>query len=165
METNAMLRVEVRRPLYRPNPIQRFRHRWRARRAKRSRSDDDGDSPWWDLASAPLEVSGAIGLAVAAVVLLIVVLVVVGPGVWLLVLLLIEASIWLLFGGASVVAWLVLGRPWQVTVVDESSTPVAEVRRRSSPSARACRGRACPAARRSNSRRRRGPPVTITSRV
>jgi hypothetical protein len=127
METNATLRVEVRRPLYRPNPIQRFRHRWRARRAKRSRSDDDGDSPWWDLASAPLEVSGAIGLAVAAVVLLIVVLVVVGPGVWLLVLLLIEAGIWLLFGGASVVAWLVLGRPWQVTVVDESGTPVAEV--------------------------------------
>lgn len=126
-------RVEVRRPLHRPNPAGRLARRWRARREQRSASraarKDQGDKlRWWEVLDVPLGDMDAVAivvLVIAAVVLLVLVVVVAGPFLWIVILFLVDLLLWILLALAGVGAWLLLGRPWQVVVIDHDGATVA----------------------------------------
>ena len=120
--------VEVRRPLHRPSPTDRLGNRWRARRERRrakrgARRGDTSRSKWYDYFDIPLDFDA---FAVLAIVVAIVLLLVFGlPFLWILVLFVIEFLVWVALAVAGGAAWLVLGRPWQVVVVDPAGTDVA----------------------------------------
>jgi hypothetical protein len=125
--------VEVRRPLHRPNPADRLVGRWRARRdqrrAARAARKEQGDKlRWWEVLDVPfgdLDALAVVVLVVAAIALLVLSVVFVGPLVWILLLFLVDLVLWLLLALAGLGAWLVLGRPWQVVVIDHDGATVA----------------------------------------
>jgi hypothetical protein len=67
-------------------------------------------------------------LVVAAVVLLGLFVVVAGPFLWILILFLADLLLWMLLALAGLGAWLLLGRPWQVVVIDHDGATVASAR-------------------------------------
>ncbi|MEZ5377435.1 MAG: hypothetical protein R2733_13095 [Acidimicrobiales bacterium] len=73
---------------------------------------------------------GVFGLAIMAIATVIAVgllALLVGPFVWILVGFAIDLLLWLFLAVIGLVAWLVLGRPWQVVVVDQHGDSHAEV--------------------------------------
>ena len=131
----SVFSVEVRRPLHRPSPWRRLRERWRVsaerRRAARARRKAAGKKvSWWEGFDVPLGEMDSVVVVVVSIVTVIVLVALafsVGPFVWLLVLFVVELAIWLLLALVGLVAWLVLGRPWQVSVVDRDGVTVASV--------------------------------------
>lgn len=94
---------------------------------------------WWEVLDIPLGEMDAVTVAVlalAAVVLLVLFTVFAGPFVWILILFLVDLLLWILLALAGLGAWLVLGRPWQVVVVDSNGTTVASARVRGRRGAR-----------------------------
>jgi hypothetical protein len=65
--------------------------------------------------------------AIAGAILLVLFLVFAGPFIWILILLVLELVVWFALAIAGAAAWLLLGRPWQVAVVDLHGTTVAAV--------------------------------------
>lgn len=130
------LRVEVRRPLHRPNPAGRLLHRLRARReqrrASRAARKDQGDKlRWWEVFDVPFGDMDALAVAVlviGAIVLLVVSALFVGPLLWILILFLVDLLLWALLALAGLGAWLLLGRPWHVVVVDHQGAIIASAR-------------------------------------
>ncbi|MEM8748278.1 MAG: hypothetical protein AAF945_09105 [Actinomycetota bacterium] len=122
--------VEVRRPVHRAHPLQRFRERWSAQRAARRRTRrvqrDDGDDStrWWEGIDLPADDAGVVLIVVAGIAA-IVLLVIAAPFLWILVLFLVDLVVWLLLVGVSLAAWLIVRRPWTVVVVDRSGAEVA----------------------------------------
>jgi hypothetical protein len=64
-------------------------------------------------------------LAIGAIVLLVLFVVFAGPFLWILVLFLVDLVLWMLLALAGFVSWLLLGRPWQVVVIDRDGATVA----------------------------------------
>ncbi len=130
MPVGGEFTVEVRRPLYRPSPTRRLGHRWRARREQRRaerahRRTDHSEPRWYDFLDIPF---GLDAFAVLAAVVALVLLLVFGlPFVWILVLFVVEFLLWIGLAVVGAAAWLVLGRPWQVVVVDSTGADVAAV--------------------------------------
>ncbi len=60
-----------------------------------------------------------------AIVALVVFVVLAGPWLWLVVLFVVEAIVWVLLAAAGVTAAVVLRRPWNVVILDESGEQVA----------------------------------------
>jgi hypothetical protein len=126
-------RVEVRRPLHRPSPAGRLVDRWRARReqrrASRAARKERGDKlRWWEVLDVPfgdLDAVAVVVLVIAAVALLVLSVVFVGPFLWILILFLVDLLLWVLLALAGLGAWLLLGRPWQVVVIDHDGATIA----------------------------------------
>jgi len=117
----------------------RWNARLETRRAERAARKDRGDTlPWWEVLHVPLgelDAAKAVVLAIAALVVLVVLLAFSGPFLWILILFVVDLVLWILLAVAGVAAWL-LGRPWEVVVIDSDNATVASARVRGRRGAR-----------------------------
>jgi hypothetical protein len=114
--------VELRRPLHMESPVKRFVRRWRERRRRPKRDRSHLEPRWYDAFDVP----GDWGVAAVVVALLaIILLIVAGPWLWLIVLLLVDAIVWVVLAAVGVTAALVLRRPWRVVIVDDDGRELA----------------------------------------
>lgn len=66
-------------------------------------------------------------MAIVAAILFVLLIVLVGPFLWIVILFVVELLMWFLLAIAGFAAWLLFGRPWRVVITDRDDNTHASV--------------------------------------